>query len=196
MSAPTGWTCAWLSERARCFSISTRPGSSSGGSVSGGHARHVTPPATAAFISDSSVALYSKPGSRRRADKSINPGATTRPFASSVRLALHPAGACADRRDLAGGDEQRSHAVDAVLGVDHAAVRDLDLHSRCPRVHAPASMLITAIRTAMPNVTCGRITDRSPSATAESISTPRFIGPGCMTIASGFATASFSCVSP
>ena len=32
----------------------------------------------------------------------------------------------------------------------------------------------------MPNVTCGRITERSPSATAESISTPRFIGPGCM----------------
>jgi hypothetical protein len=47
-------------------------------------------------------------------------------------------------------------------------------------------MLITAIRTAMPNVTCGRITLRSPSATADSISTPRFIGPGCMTIASGF----------
>ena len=57
-------------------------------------------------------------------------------------------------------------------------------------------MLITAIRTAMPNVTCGRITERAPSATAESISTPRFIGPGCMTIASGFASASFSGVRP
>ena len=44
---------------ARGLSISTRPGSSSGGSVSGGQARLVTPPATAASISDSSVALYS-----------------------------------------------------------------------------------------------------------------------------------------
>jgi hypothetical protein len=62
--------------------------------------------------------------------------------------------------------------------------------------HDPATMLITAILTAMPNVTCGRITARSPSATGESISTPRFIGPGCITIASGLASASFSCVRP
>ena len=115
MSAPTGWTCAWLSERARCFSISTRPGSSSGGSVSGGHARLVTPPATAASISDSSVALYSKPGSRRRADRSISPGATTRPVASIVAVGSPAGRRRADRRDLAGGDEERGHAIDAVL---------------------------------------------------------------------------------
>src|SRR6185503_1035869 len=48
----------------------------------------------------------------------------------------------------------------------------------------PARMLITAMRTAMPKVTCGRITECGPSATEESISTPRFIGPGCMTMAS------------
>ena len=47
---------------------------------------------------------------------------------------------------------------------------------------------ITAIRTAMPKVTCARITDCGPSATSESISTPRFIGPGCMTMASGRAS--------
>jgi len=35
-----------------------------------------------------------------------------------------------------------------------------------------------------------------PSATADSISTPRFIGPGCMTMQSGLASASFSEVSP
>jgi hypothetical protein len=57
-------------------------------------------------------------------------------------------------------------------------------------------MLITAMRTAMPKVTCGRITECLPSATPESISTPRFIGPGCMTMASGFASASFSGVRP
>ncbi len=44
---------------ARCLSISTRPGSSSTGSVSGGQTRLVTPPCIAARISDSSVALYS-----------------------------------------------------------------------------------------------------------------------------------------
>ena len=57
-------------------------------------------------------------------------------------------------------------------------------------------MLMTAIRIAMPNVTCGRMTDCLPSATLESISTPRFMGPGCSTIASGRASASLSSVSP
>src|SRR4029453_11240243 len=42
----------------------------------------------------SRVALYSKPGSRNRADRSMKPGATMHPFASIVRLALQPAGAC------------------------------------------------------------------------------------------------------
>src|SRR6267143_605672 len=60
----------------------------------------------------------------------------------------------------------------------------------------PARMLITAMRTAMPKVTCGRITECGPSATEESISTPRFIGPGCMTMASGLASASFCGVKP
>jgi hypothetical protein len=70
--------------------MSTRPGSSSGGSVSGGQARLVTPPATAAFISDSSVALYSKPGSRSRAERSMKPGQTTKPLASMTLSALPP----------------------------------------------------------------------------------------------------------
>src|SRR3990172_10632334 len=60
----------------------------------------------------------------------------------------------------------------------------------------PMISAMMAMRTAMPFVTCGRITERGPSATAESISSPRFIGPGCMTIASGLAYASFSGVRP
>ena len=100
----------------------------------------------------------------------------------------------ADRCDLAGGDVERRDAVDSRSGVDEPAVGDLDLH---PIVRQfPAMMLITAIRTAMPKVTCGRMTARSPSATAESISTPRFIGPGCMTMTSGLASASLSGVRP
>src|SRR5688572_32314190 len=54
----------------------------------------------------------------------------------------------------------------------------------------------TAMRTATPLETCRRMTDCGPSATAESISTPRFIGPGCMTMASGLARRSRSGVSP
>ncbi len=51
---------------------------------SGGQTRLVTPPAIAAAISDSRVALCSKPGSRSRADRSTKPGAMNRPFASMV----------------------------------------------------------------------------------------------------------------
>src|SRR5262249_48719755 len=50
-----------------------------------------------------------------------------------------------------------------------------------------------AMRTATPISTCSWMTLRSrSSATSESISTPRFIGPGCMIRASGLATLSFS----
>ena len=42
--------------------------------MSGGQARLVTPPAAAASISDSSVAMYSKPGSRSRAREIDQPG--------------------------------------------------------------------------------------------------------------------------
>ena len=49
------------------------------------------------------------------------------------------------------------------------------------------------MRTATPISTCWRMTLRSmSSATSLSISTPRFIGPGCMMSASGFAAFSFS----
>ena len=88
VSAPTGCTWAKPGKRARCVSICTKPGSSSGGSVSGGHDKRVTPPATAAAISDCKVALYSKPGSRRRAQRSTSPGQTTQPLASSTLVGL------------------------------------------------------------------------------------------------------------
>ena len=52
------------------------------------------------------------------------------------------------------------------------------------------------MRTAMPLLTCSRITERGPSATWESISTPRLMGPGCMTMASGLAVARRSSVRP
>ena len=49
------------------------------------------------------------------------------------------------------------------------------------------------MRTATPISTCSRMTLRpKSSATTESISTPRFIGPGCMINASALARCSFS----
>ena len=49
-----------------------------------------------------------------------------------------------------------------------------------PRSSPPSSRYSSAIRTAIPFVTCSSITLWGRSATSESISTPRFIGPGCM----------------
>src|SRR3569623_73922 len=48
----------------------------------------------------------------------------------------------------------------------------------------------TAMRSATPQLTCWRSTARGPSATCGDTSTPRLIGPGCITIASPFAYAS------
>src|SRR6266849_633141 len=52
------------------------------------------------------------------------------------------------------------------------------------------------MRTATPLATCSRITEYGPSATSDAISTPRFIGPGCMMITSGFARATRAFVIP
>ena len=48
------------------------------------------------------------------------------------------------------------------------------------------------MRTATPLATCAVMTDAGPSATSAAISTPRFIGPGCMTRASGCRRAARS----
>ena len=54
----------------------------------------------------------------------------------------------------------------------------------------------TAILTATPLLTCSRMTERGPSATSEAISTPRFIGPGCITSTLGEASLSRFASSP
>ena len=98
----------------------------------------------------------------------------------------------AHRDDLARRDIDITHGIDIVFRIDEAATLDVYLHPR----QFPATMLITAMRMAMPKLTCGRMTDCPPSATLESISTPRFMGPGCSTMASGLARASFSSLTP
>ena len=97
----------------------------------------------------------------------------------------------ADGNDPAAGNGHIPELVAARGWIDHPAAVDQDFHASFP-----AMIDITAMRTAMPNVTCGKITLRAPSATADEISTPRLIGPGCITIASGLASASLSAVRP
>ena len=181
--------------RARNLSISTRPGSSSGGSVSGGQARLVTPPATAAAISDSSVALYSKPGSRSRAARSTRPGATTRPRRVDRRgRRAKPAGAAPMRRRSCPSaiDRRRRSRRRPLAGIDHAAARRI-VRSSCVVARDDAHH-----RHAHRDAERHLRQDHRLRAVgdAESISTPRFIGPGCITIASGLASASFSGVRP
>ena len=129
---------------------------------------------------------------RRNVDES---GTDDEPCGVEHAVGVPAGGSLAKRRHLPRGDVQRGGAIHAVPRIDHAPVSYFDLHPIKALPQFPARMLITAIRTAMPKVTC-RITECLPSATAESISTPRFIGPGCMTIASGLASFNFSTVSP
>src|SRR5262249_40296504 len=68
---------------------------------------------------------------------------------------------------------------------------------RLSRAKPRESASSTAMRMATPISTCSRIRLTSmSSATSESISTPRFMGPGCITSAPAFAWASFSRSSP
>ena len=61
------------------------------------------------------------------------------------------------------------------------------VHRQPPFGKWAASASRIAMRTATPISTCSRISDCAPSAISEAISTPRFIGPGCITSASGLA---------
>src|ERR1019366_3677019 len=54
-------------------------------------------------------------------------------------------------------------------------------HSSAPA--PPRSRHRTAIRTLTPLATCSTTVDRGEPATSAAISTPRFIGPGCITMA-------------
>ena len=106
----------------------------------------------------------------------------------------HAGGADAAARlaDDAVGDQHVADAVEVARRIDQAGIGEQDGAAiRSAWLHAfgklRASASSTAMRTATPISTCSRISDCAPSATTKSISTPRFIGPGCITSASGFA---------
>ena len=100
-------------------------------------------------------------------------------------------------------DQRAALAVETRGGIDQARIDEGNSRGAVPvlvermcRGHRLGSWRAkawsTAMRTATPISTCSRMTLRASSATFESISTPRFIGPGCITSASGLARASLS----
>ncbi len=97
----------------------------------------------------------------------------------------------ADIGDAAVLDQEPAAHVEVCRRIDQARVAEGDALAAHARPRASASS--TAMRIATPISTCSwmRLTSRS-SATVELISTPRFIGPGCITSAPGLASASFS----
>ena len=95
----------------------------------------------------------------------------------------HP-GSVRDRLGSDGGDRVALDHNGGLLhpvGPKHPGIADDD-HPEPPRASE-----ITAMRSGTPLATCSRMSDLSPSAAASSISTPRFIGPGCMTTAVGLS---------
>src|SRR5207248_6472584 len=103
-----------------------------------------------------------------------------------------------------GGAGGRAHADHAVLDRDVGGLvpsrgRIDDPRPLQEELHAPVPPSIryrSDIRTAMPFVTCSVITLCGRSATSDAISTPRFIGPGCMIIAPSGSAATRSRDSP
>src|ERR1700761_9032429 len=86
-------------------------------------------------------------------------------------------------------NQQPTPGIQAGCRIDQPRVAEGDAFHASPRDNASR----IAMRMATPISTCSeiRLTCTS-SAMSEAISTPRFIGPGCMTSAPGLATPSFS----
>ena len=187
---------------------------STGGSVLGMATTAVNPPSAAARAPVSTVSASSAPGWRRWVCRSTRPGATRQPPASSTvaprghrrtRAATsttsppshHDVGHAARprrrRRCRPGsrrGASARSRPAPRLVGSgtdDGPEGRGRRVRpGRRARSHlpCPSSMKSTAMRTATPLDTWRSTSDCGRSATSSAISTPRFIGPGCMTRAS------------
>src|SRR5689334_9254764 len=104
-----------------------------------------------------------------------------------------------ERGDAVAFDEQIARSVAPAFWVDQPRIAE-ELPSSAHFIAGPLPgprswprISRQAMRTATPISTCWRIRLRSmSSATSLPISTPRFIGPGCIIRASGFASFSLS----
>src|SRR5262249_35249998 len=102
------------------------------------------------------------------------------------------------RREAAVGDRDVAHLVRAGGRDGHPSLFEDDAlaHTDSPAPVPPSNRYSSAMRIAIPFVTCSSITEVGWSATSESISTPRFIGPGCMISAVSGSIAARSLVRP
>ena len=183
-TAPIGYTRARPASRALARISAVTLALSFTGVVFGMHATAVKPPATADAVPVATVSLCSCPGSRRCTCMSMRPGHDDEAGRNvDDRGAVRPADRVPTCGDPVAVDQDVERAVDPVGRIDDAPALKQLLHVRLRR---PAGSS-TAIRTATPLATWSRITEYGPSATSEAISTPRFIGPGCMIITSGLA---------
>ena len=181
--------------RARRRTKSTVAELSITGEVSGWQMMVVMPPVAAAWLAEAKVSRWLAPGSPTKARMSIRPGGYDLAGAIDDVGSFGDAGgadAAPGLADHAVRDQDVTGPVNVACGIDQAGVGEQDgaaigQHDLQAFGRLRASASSTAIRTATPISTCSRITDCAPSATMESISTPRFIGPGCITSASGFA---------
>ena len=189
--------------RARRRTKSTVAGSSMAGEVSGWQMMVVTPPAAAAWLADAK--RFAMPGARLADEGAHVDQAGRNQLAAAVDdvgASGTPARRCPSwprgwrHRRSGGRRENRDRATDRRPGHWRAgsAARRKSMRGLCGAASASESSVgqrrtawSTAMRTATPISTCSRMTDCAPSATIESISTPRFIGPGCITSASGLA---------
>jgi len=197
-------TCTPAVSRARRVMKSTRAASSMTGDVLGMTTMVVTPPAAAASLALASVSRCSSPGSPVKTRMSTRPGASTCPWQSIVSM---PDGVPCAKRWLPRSRMRPFSTSTAPLvsrpdagSTRRAFMKAVDILLFWPcllggywfgRWRERASS--TAMRTATPISTCSRMRLLlTSSATRLSISTPRFIGPGCITSASGLAKLSFS----
>ena len=138
----------------------------------------------------STVSASSRPGWRRWVWRSTRPGATTQPPASSTVAPgrrLEPVGPprppCPSTTRTSA---RRRPPASTTVAAAHQELRHRPPPRPSPAPPPPSSRKSTAMRTATPLVTCRVATVTGRSATSPAISTPRTIGPGWVTTASGW----------
>ena len=198
VTAPTGCTSQWPAARPSRQICSVTPAVSATGSVLAIACTAVNPPSAAARVPVSMVSASSRPGSRRWVCRSTSPGSAISParveHLRAWRGAVAPGPTAAigavGEGDVGGLAAQRPRTPD-----DPPAGR-WPRPVTAPTSSPPSSRYSTAIRTLTPLATCSTIVDLGESATSAAISTPRFIGPGCITMASSGSCRSRAVSSP